>query len=69
MIDNNSGFKTGFGSYIVEQDKELLKFYKNIIDIRNKNEQLKTVNEKLVKLERLVNELTAVKNVSLTKNK
>lgn len=41
VIDENSGFKTGFGNYTVEQNNDLLEFYKKIIEIRNKNEQLK----------------------------
>jgi cyclomaltodextrinase / maltogenic alpha-amylase / neopullulanase len=41
VIDDNSGFKTGFGNYTVEQNNDLLEFYKKIIEIRNKNEQLK----------------------------
>ena len=40
VIDNKSGFQTGFGSYSVEQNKDLLKFYKELIEIRNKNEAL-----------------------------
>ena len=48
IINENSGFKTGFGSYIVEQNKGLLKFYKDIIDIRNNNEQLKTGTIKFI---------------------
>lgn len=41
VINKNSGFKTGFGDYTVEQNKDLLEFYKRIIEIRNENEQLK----------------------------
>ena len=48
IINENSGFKTGFGSYTVEQNKGLLKFYKDIIDIRNNNEQLKTGTIKFI---------------------
>ena len=33
IINENSGFKTGFGTYTVEQNKDLLKFYKEIIDL------------------------------------
>ncbi|MDP2365243.1 MAG: hypothetical protein Q8M94_15935, partial [Ignavibacteria bacterium] len=36
----HSGFKIGFGSFKVEQDKDLLKFYKDIVGIRNSNEEL-----------------------------
>ena len=48
MIDENSGFKTGFGAYTVEQNRGLLNFYKEIIDIRNNNEQLKTGTIKFI---------------------
>ncbi|MCC6256375.1 MAG: hypothetical protein IT276_15785, partial [Ignavibacteriaceae bacterium] len=41
IIDSTSGFKTGFGSYTVEQNKDLLKFYEDIIAIKNQNEELK----------------------------
>lgn len=40
VIDNNSGFNKGFGSYKVDQNTELLKFYDKIINIRNSNETL-----------------------------
>lgn len=40
IINEQSGFKTGYGSYTVEQNKELLKFYKDIIEIRNRNKAL-----------------------------
>jgi cyclomaltodextrinase / maltogenic alpha-amylase / neopullulanase len=42
IVDENSGFKSGFGNFTVEQNIELLDFYKTIIEIRNSNEQLKT---------------------------
>lgn len=42
VIDENSGFKTGLGSYTVEQNEDLLKFYKDIIKIRHDNEEIKT---------------------------
>jgi glycosidase len=42
VIDESSGFKIGFGSYSVEQNKDLLKFYKELIAIRNNNVELKT---------------------------
>jgi glycosidase len=48
VIDENSGFKTGFGNYTVEQNKELLEFYKLIIEIRNRNEQLNTGTIKFI---------------------
>ena len=35
VIDSTSGFKTGFGDYKVEQNKDLLKFYKKIISLHN----------------------------------
>jgi len=41
VIDNSSGFTKGIGSYTVEQNNDLLKFYKKIISLRNKNEVLK----------------------------
>lgn len=34
VVDENSGFKTGYGSYSVEQDKDLLDFYKKLIAFR-----------------------------------
>ncbi len=48
VIDKNSGFKTGFGSYSVEQNGDLLKFYKDIIEVRNDNEELKTGTIKFI---------------------
>jgi glycosidase len=42
IINEQSGFKTGFGSYSVEQNKDLLKFYKEINEIRNRSEAIKT---------------------------
>jgi glycosidase len=48
VVDANSGFKTGFGNYTVEQNKNLLEFYKTIIEIRNENEQLKTGTTKFI---------------------
>ncbi len=48
VIDESSGFKTGFGSYSVEQNKDLLKFYKDLISIRNNNEELKTGSVKFI---------------------
>lgn len=35
VIDSTSGFSNGFGSYTVEQNKDLLDFYKSIIGFRN----------------------------------
>ena len=40
LISVNSGFKTGFGSFAVEQNKDLLQFYQKIIEIRNSREEL-----------------------------
>ena len=40
VIDKNSGFKTGFGTFKVEQNKDLLMFYEDIIGIRNNYEEL-----------------------------
>ncbi len=48
IVDANSGFKTGFGNYTVEQNKNLLEFYKTIIEIRNENEPLKTGTIKFI---------------------
>ena len=48
VIDESSGFKIGFGSYSVEQNKDLLKFYKELIAIRNNNEELKTGTVKFI---------------------
>lgn len=48
IINDKSGFKSGFGAYTVEQNKDLLNFYKEIINIRNNNEQLKTGTIKFI---------------------
>lgn len=40
MIDENSGFKKGFGSYKVFQNKDLLSTYKKLIAIRNSSKTL-----------------------------
>ena len=48
IINEQSGFKTGFGIYTVEQNKNLLEFYKTIIKIRNDNEPLKTGTIKFI---------------------
>jgi len=48
IISEQSGFKTGFGNYTVEQNKNLLEFYKTIIKIRNDNEPLKTGTIKFI---------------------
>ncbi|MBK7630922.1 MAG: glycoside hydrolase family 13 protein [Ignavibacteriales bacterium] len=41
VIDETSGFKKGFGSYTVEQNKDLLNYYKDIIAIKNECKELK----------------------------
>ena len=48
IINEQSGFKTGIGNYTVEQNNNLLNFYKKIIEIRNNNEQLKTGTIKFI---------------------
>jgi len=48
IINEQSGFKTGFGNYTVEQNKNLLELYKTIIKIRNDNETLKTGTIKFI---------------------
>lgn len=40
IVDSSSGFALGFGNYTVEQNKELLTFYQNIINERNKHEEV-----------------------------
>lgn len=44
VIDSSSGFHTGFGRYKVEQNKDLLDFYKKIISIHDKNKALREGN-------------------------
>ncbi len=41
VIDESSGFGTGYGRYTVEQNNDLLQFYKKIISIRNSSAALK----------------------------
>ncbi len=41
VIDENSGFKKGFGKYSVEQNRDLFSFYKKMIKLRNEYEALK----------------------------
>jgi len=41
VIDENTGFKKGFGSYTVKQNKDLLDFYRMMIQIRNENKALR----------------------------
>jgi len=44
VITPESGFKKGYGTYKVEQNEDLLSFYKKIISIRNYNPALKYGN-------------------------
>jgi glycosidase len=37
VINKSSGFKKGFGTYKIEQNRDLLNFYKKIGDIHNNN--------------------------------
>jgi len=48
VIDNKSGFTAGYGSFSVEQNKELYKFYKDIISIKNGNTELRSGTIKFV---------------------
>lgn len=41
VIDKSSGFRAGFGNYTIEQNKDLLDFYKNIISIRKASKALR----------------------------
>lgn len=41
VIDENSNFKVGLGQYSVEQNKDILDFYKKMISIRKNNKSLK----------------------------
>lgn len=41
IINESSGFHKGFGAYKVEQNKEVLAFYKKIISIHNSNSALR----------------------------
>ena len=40
VIGKEDGFKKGIGSYTVEQNKDLLEFYKRMIHLRNENKSL-----------------------------
>ena len=40
VITKNDGFKKGVGSYTVEQNKDILEFYKKMVQIRNNNKVL-----------------------------
>ncbi len=48
VINAESGFKKGFGTYTVEQNKDLLNWYKKIISIRNQNSALKDGDVKFI---------------------
>ncbi len=48
IIDESSDFKTGFGTYTVEQNEDLLKFYQKIISLRNNNDPLSKGSVKFI---------------------
>ncbi|MCH7770590.1 MAG: glycoside hydrolase family 13 protein [Bacteroidetes bacterium] len=48
VIDESSGFVTGFGSYEVSQNTNLLNWYKKIISIRNNSSALKKGDQKIL---------------------
>ena len=48
VIDESSGFGTGFGSYEVSQNTNLLNWYKKIISIRNNSSALKKGDQKIL---------------------
>lgn len=48
VIDESSGFGTGFGSYEVSQNTDLLNWYKKIISIRNNSNALKNGDQKIL---------------------
>ena len=48
IINEESGFSKGFGNYTVEQNKDVLDFYKKTISIRNLNPALKDGDVKFV---------------------
>lgn len=48
IVNENSGFKTGFGKFNVEQNKDLLSFYKDIIAVKNKFAELKNGKIKFI---------------------
>jgi glycosidase len=48
LINAESGFSKGFGTYKVEQNKDLLSYYKKLISIRNHNPALKDGNVKFI---------------------
>jgi glycosidase len=48
IIDESSGFGTGYGSYEVSQNKDLLSWYKKIISIRYQSEALRKGNQRFL---------------------
>lgn len=48
IIEKKSGFSKGYGTYSVEQNKELLQFYKKMIEIRNTFIELKKGDVKFI---------------------
>jgi glycosidase len=48
VITAESGFSSGLGTYKVEQNKDLFKYYKKIIAIRNQNPPLKDGDAKFI---------------------
>jgi glycosidase len=50
IIDESSGFGTGYGSYEVSQNKDLLSWYKKVISIRNNNNTLKRGEQRFLYL-------------------
>lgn len=48
VIDKNSGFSKGFGNYGVEQNEELLNYYRKLISLRNNYEALRKGNLKFL---------------------
>ncbi len=48
VIDESSGFGTGYGSFEVSQNKDLINWYKNLIDIRNNSNTLKKGEQKFL---------------------
>ena len=48
VIDERSGFKKGFGRYTVEQNFELLNFYKNIISLRDEYQSILLGNSEFI---------------------
>lgn len=48
VIGENSGFQTGFGSFLVNQDEDLLSFYNKIIAIKNSHNEFKEGSIKFI---------------------